>query len=403
MANSPLHVAGLFAGIGGLELGLARAGHHAELLCEIEPGAVAVLRERFPRVPVHEDVTTLDRLPKRVDCVVAGFPCQDLSQAGLTKGLRGKQSSLVDHVFRLLRRSEVPWVVLENVPFMLQLGRGNAIRHVTGELERLGYHWAYRVLDTRAFGLPQRRERVFIVASKERSPAPLLFETNHRPRDLPYGGDVACGFFWTEGLRGLGWAVDAVPTLKGGSTIGIPSPPAIWMPDGRFVTPDIRDAERLQGFDPDWSLPAAAVARNSHRWKLVGNAVSVPVAEWIGKRLLADSAWRPLLPIPFDRRSAWPRAAFSDDGDVWAVDVSTWPVAKPARSLEAFLKFPTKPLSHRALEGFSSRLSRGNLKRPPAFDRDLGRALNAEAGIPEATGGGRKSRAVKPRTDPALR
>jgi len=382
MANSHLHVAGLFAGIGGLELGLARAGHHTELLCEIEPGAVAVLRNRFPKVPVHEDVTTLKRLPRAVNLVVAGFPCQDLSQAGLTKGLRGQQSSLVDHVFRLLRASDVPWVVLENVPFMLQLGRGNAIRHVTSELERLGYHWAYRVVDTRAFGLPQRRERVFIVASKEKSPAPLLLEASRQPRDPVADKDVACGFFWTEGLRGLGWAVDAVPTLKGGSTIGIPSPPAIWMPDGQFVTPDIRDAERLQGFAPDWSLPAAEVARNSHRWKLVGNAVSVPVAEWVGSRLSATTTWKPLLPVPFDRRSAWPRAAFSDDGDVWTVEVSTWPVSKPAKSLQDFLKFPTKPLSHRALEGFLSRLSRGNLKRPAAFDRDLHRAIAAAPAEP---------------------
>jgi DNA (cytosine-5)-methyltransferase 1 len=149
------------------------------------------------------------------------------------------------------------------------------------------------------------------------------------------------------------------------------------MPDGQFVTPDIRDAERLQGFEPDWSLPAAEVARNSHRWKLVGNAVSVPVAEWVGTRLSATTAWKPLLPVPFDRRSSWPRAAFSDDGDVWTVEVSSWPVAKTAKPLQQFLRFPTKPLSQRALEGFLSRLSRGNLKRPAAFDRDLQRAIAA--------------------------
>jgi len=87
-----------------------------------------------------------------------------------------------------------------------------------------------------------------------------------------------------------------------------------------------------------------------------------------------------LLPVPFDRRSAWPRAAFSDDGGAWAVEVSTWPVAKPAKALQDFLKFPTKPLSHRALEGFLSRLSRGNLNRPKAFDRDLQRAIAAAQG-----------------------
>lgn len=379
MACTPLRVAGLFAGIGGLELGMARAGHRTELLCEIEPAAVAVLRHRFPNTALHEDITTLRRLPKGIDVVVGGFPCQDLSQAGLTKGLAGTQSSLVDHVFRLLKVSDVPWVVLENVPFMLQLGRGAAIRHVTKGLERLGYHWAYRVLDTRAFGLPQRRERVFIVGSKEASPAAALFESSKTRRESQYGSDVACGFFWTEGLRGLGWAVDAVPTLKGGSTIGIPSPPAIWMPDGSFVTPDIRDAERLQGFDADWSLPATTVMRASHRWKLVGNAVSVPVAQWVGSRLGREAAWKAGIPVPFDTEATWPRAAFSQDGESWQVDVSTWPLSRSGKPLMTFLEYPVRPLSLRALSGFSSRLSRGNLRRPTEFDRDLRLALEREA------------------------
>ena len=377
MGENRLRVAGLFAGIGGLELGLARAGHHAELLCEIEPGAVAVLKSRFPGVRLHEDVTTLDRLPAGTDLVVAGFPCQDLSQAGLTKGLGGRQSSLVDHVFRLLGSSDVPWVLLENVPFMLQLGRGGTMRHVATELERLGYSWAYRVVDTRAFGLPQRRERVFILASKLGSPAAALLEPEFAPPEQAYTEGVACGFYWTEGLRGLGWGVDCVPTLKGGSTIGIPSPPAIWTPEGAFVTPDIRDAERLQGFDVDWTQPAETVGRASHRWKLVGNAVSVPVAEWLGGRIGVSSTWAPIDPSPFNPGGAWPRAGFLRGGDVWTVPVSTWPVCMPAPSLLDFLHHPTRPMSLRGLEGFKSRLDRGSLKRPAAFDRDLERAIDA--------------------------
>ena len=116
----------------------------------------------------------------------------------------------------------------------------------------------------------------------------MLFADNEQPVVTPYKRGLWCGFYWTEGLRGLGWAVDAVPTLKGGSTIGIPSPPAIWNSgDGSITTPDIRDAERLQGFDADWTLPALDVGgvRRGHRWKLVGNAVSVPVARWVGDRL----------------------------------------------------------------------------------------------------------------------
>jgi DNA (cytosine-5)-methyltransferase 1 len=102
-----LRVAGLFAGIGGLELGFARAGHHAEFLCELDAAASAVLADRFPNVPLVGDVRDIERLPT-VDLVAAGFPCQDLSQAGRTVGITGSQSGLVDEVFRALLL--LPWV-----------------------------------------------------------------------------------------------------------------------------------------------------------------------------------------------------------------------------------------------------------------------------------------------------
>src|SRR5579871_2336675 len=150
-------ITGLFAGIGGLERGLHRAGHRTVLLCENEPGAVADLKARFPDIPHHGDVTTLERLPERTSLVVAGFPCQDLSQAGQTAGIGGLRSGLVGEVFRLIQSHRTPWVLLENVPFMLQLNRGRAMDHITGVLEALGYRWAYRVIDSRALGRPQRR------------------------------------------------------------------------------------------------------------------------------------------------------------------------------------------------------------------------------------------------------
>src|SRR5262245_42411402 len=93
-------VVGLFAGIGGIEAGLARAGFHSEILCESWEPARAVLMERFPGVPVKGDVREIRSLPK-VDVVAAGFPCTDLSQAGRTRGISGKDSGLVAEVFRL--------------------------------------------------------------------------------------------------------------------------------------------------------------------------------------------------------------------------------------------------------------------------------------------------------------
>jgi DNA (cytosine-5)-methyltransferase 1 len=268
------------------------------------------------------DVRVIEHLPPDTELVAAGFPCQDLSQAGATKGIRGKQSGLVDEVFRLLDRQRVPWLLLENVPFMLHLGGGAGIDWLVTNLERLGYRWAYRVVDGICFGTPQRRQRVYMLAAREHDPAALLLADSVPESPAEDHRGRACGFYWTEGLRGLGWAIDAVPTLKGGSTIGIPSPPAIWFPDGRIMTPDIRDAERLQGFAPDWTLPACDVARPSHRWKLVGNAVNVLAAEWLGYRLSGD----PEGPIPEGRPlpagGPWPKAARGGEGGRFAVEAS---------------------------------------------------------------------------------
>ncbi len=156
MGTRELSVVGLFAGIGGIEVGLHSAGHRTVLLCEIDPAAQRVLREHFPEVPLTADVRELESIPDAGICA-AGFPCQDLSQAGRTEGIRGTNSGLVAEVFRLVERANPRWLLLENVPFMLQLDRGAAMRFLTRSLERLGFNWAYRVVDTRAFGLPQRR------------------------------------------------------------------------------------------------------------------------------------------------------------------------------------------------------------------------------------------------------
>ncbi len=370
-----LRTSALFAGIGGVELGLASSGHKAEFFCEFEPGAQAVLRERFPGVPLHGDVRTLQALPKGTELVTAGFPCQDLSQAGETRGISGERSGLVGEVFRLLRQSDVPHLLLENVPFMLQLDQGKAMRIIATALESMGYRWAYRVLDSRAFGLPQRRQRVFLFASKVCDPSQLLFQEDEgAPEDGDHKseGGKACGFYWTEGVRGLGWAIDAVPTLKGGSTIGIPSPPAIWFPDGRIAKPDLRDAERLQGFRAGWTRPAESVARATHRWKLVGNAVSVPAARWVGKCITRKPRSLRGLPLPFDQYRSWPSSAFgSAEEGRFEVLASKWPKRVQGPSLEEFLNYPPEPLSLRAVTGFIERLSRGNLRYPEEFLRAL--------------------------------
>jgi len=364
-----MSVVGLFAGIGGVELGLTGAGHKATLLCEIDDGAQAVLGERFPGVDVVADVREIQSLPK-CDLLTAGFPCQDLSQAGRTAGITGEQSGLFGEVFRMLDRGHGPtWLLFENVPFMLQLSKGRAIQVLTDALVERGYRWAYRILDTRSFGLPQRRRRVFLIASREKDPRAVLLSPRG-PMGAPVEEGQAFGFYWTEGVRGLGWAVEAVPTLKGGSTIGIPSPPAIWWKESdRITTPDIRDAERLQGFEEDWTLPAVTEAgrRKGHRWKLVGNAVTVPVAKWIGERFKAPVAYDGRLDAPIKLGKSWPSAAWGDERGCFRASVSEWPLGYEHVPLRDFLRYPGKDLSARAAAGFLKRTKKGSLRFRPGF------------------------------------
>jgi DNA (cytosine-5)-methyltransferase 1 len=384
-----LSVVGLFAGIGGIEVGLHEAGHRTELLCEIDEAAQRVLTAHFPDVPLIDDVRELEELPN-VDLVAAGFPCQDLSQAGTTAGIKGDRSGLVGKVFELLERAETAqraptWLLLENVPFMLQLDRGRAMHFLTDELQRLGYTWAYRVVDTRAFGLPQRRQRVLLLASRTEDPRTILFADDAgRPAGIPDDRNrsapvhLASGFYWTEGIRGLGWAVDAIPTLKGGSTVGIPSPPAIWDPaDGSIGTPDLRDAERLQGFPDGWTAIATPEGRRrgGARWKLVGNAVSVPVARWLGRRLVAPGSGAQRTAERLEVRTAWPRAAWGHRGQVYRAEVSEWPITTERPHLLDYLRYPIVPLSARATAGFLDRTYRGYLNFVPGFREDVARHL----------------------------
>lgn len=367
-----LNVVGLFAGIGGIELGLGDAGHSSKLLCELDDVARGVLSVRFPDTEIHDDITTLESLPS-CDLVAAGFPCQDLSQAGRTAGIGGSQSSLVEHVFRLLDSADPApeWLLLENVSFMLSLERGRAMAWLVAQLESRGFSWAYRVVDSQAFGLPQRRQRVLLLASRTSDPRPVLLNQDEVP-DLPETHEkrFGCGFYWTEGLRGLGWAVDAIPTLKGGSGLGIPSPPAIWAPESStLVTPEIRDAERLQGFKADWTAvdQTAQAGRQgkNRRWRLVGNAVSVPVAQWVGERLSTSDPYRG---DDAELQGArWPRAAWGRSGDRRVVPVSMWPVRRHRPHLLDYLEFDTQPLSIRATAGFLERAERGGLRIPTDF------------------------------------
>jgi len=250
--------------------------------------------------------------------------------------------------------------------------------YLADSLETLGYKWAYRVIDARAFGLPQRRRRVFLVASAEGDPRCVLLQDDAgAPSEDGTDGRSSHGFYWTEGNRGLGWAIDAVPPLKGGSGLGVPSPPAIWLREGGIVLPKIRDAERLQGLSPGWTKPAEHADTSSYRWKLVGNAVSVPAAKWLGRGLLQPSVAYTRGGKPFDDRGNWPPAAWNIGDGRFEAPVSAWPVRREMKPLHEFLREETVPLSERATEGFLGRLVASRLHVDPQFIRALRRHLRS--------------------------
>lgn len=201
MTNELTH-ASFFSGVGGLDMGLGRAGWRTVSFSEIDPYASAVLAERWPGVPNLGDITglgdddrTAQRDPgrrglgddglgdqdrprsadsrddgadgsadwQRATLWSGGFPCQDLSVAGKRAGFEGKRSVLAFSFLALVERYRPPAVLLENVPGLLSSHDGRDMAELIRALVELGYGVGYRTLDARHFGVPQRRRRVFIV------------------------------------------------------------------------------------------------------------------------------------------------------------------------------------------------------------------------------------------------
>jgi DNA (cytosine-5)-methyltransferase 1 len=381
--ESPLPFVSLFSGVAGMDAGLAAAGATLAELCESWEPARRVLEAADLKVPLSADVrdftpTSDHRL------IAAGFPCVDLSHAGKQAGIFGESSGLISEVFRITRVTRPDWIVLENVPNLLRLGRGAGIRLIIESLEQLGYEWAYRVLDSRAFGVAQRRHRVIILASLIPGAAAKallgddtrLVDAFEEPRHAH-----ASGFYWTEGRRGVGLVRGAVPTLKGGSTLGLPSAPAVWRPDAaagqRIALPSIEDAEELQGFQRGWTSAADREGEPSARWKLVGNAVTVPLAKWVGDRVMAaDSGALDSVQVsasPRDVRRPWPDAAFGGPKlDVQTATASRWPMRSEIKPLDEVLEHEgLRPLSFRATKGFLSRIEESGIRLDDHFLADL--------------------------------
>lgn len=169
----------LFSGVGGMDLGLARAGFTHEFFCEADPFRRQILARHWPGVRIFSDVREIDAAvierprdsggrndrESGIDLLAGGFPCQDLSVAGNRKGLAGNRSGLFFEFARIADAFRPEWILLENVPGLFSSNGGRDFGVVLGTLADLGYGLGWRTLDSRYFGVPQRRRRVFILGN----------------------------------------------------------------------------------------------------------------------------------------------------------------------------------------------------------------------------------------------
>lgn len=358
-----MNVASLFSGIGGFDLGFERNGFSIVEQFEKDANCRELLFHAFPEnFGGFENVLMIPALFKRKELLekyrllieqlraatvfCGGFPCQDLSVAGQRAGLAGERSGLWFAFRRIIALFRPPWVVIENVPGLLSSNGGRDLAVILSGLERIGYRWAYRTLDARYFGLAQRRERVFIIASLGNwGCAEVLFERESLCWDSAPsretwkrvtgtlsarseagggpGSDFEIGVGLSKTLKAQSnckhredsetYVAMALNAPGGGRRYDAESERtradgrnfeaqeevsyALTNPGSggrthsrqiatqscvRRLTPT--ECERLQGFPDGWTEGFS----DSVRYRMLGNAVAVPVAEWIAKRIKAQ-------------------------------------------------------------------------------------------------------------------
>ena len=236
-----------------------------------------MLAHHYPEVPNLGDFTKIqpgDAGP--IDLLVGGTPCQAFSVAGKRLGLDDPRGNLTLEWLALVQRLRPRWVAWENVPGVLSDDGGRTFGTIIGMLGKLGYRYAWRVLDAQYFGLAQRRKRVFLVGSLGNGPHPgaVLLEPesmlgvpceNPAPRH-----DIAYTITACTGPR-------SGPRGRGDNIVATPRP--------RHLMP--LECERAQGFQDGYTdiTYQGKKALDRPRYKALGNSMAVPVMRWIGERI----------------------------------------------------------------------------------------------------------------------
>lgn len=292
---SQLRVSSFFAGIGGFDLAFDRSGFKTVFYCENNDFCRSVLKRHWPAQKNADDIRTLtaEQIPKS-DVWTAGFPCQDLSLARTPhgrSGLRGSNSGLFFSFLDLVAEHRPRVVIVENVAGLLNSHKGSDFSVLVSSLTDLGYGVAWRVLNARYFGVPQSRPRVFICGwlNSPANAVRALFEDALAPSPQA----ERRGFVEKSECVESGVSVPQVSfciSATSGRHTGLDwARSYVTYPNAvRRLTP--LECERLQGFPDQWSLPDADYVVpirgiETARYHAVGNAVCVPVVEWMASRI----------------------------------------------------------------------------------------------------------------------
>jgi len=282
-----------FAGIGGFDLAFEQEGIKTNFQCEVNKFCLSILSQHWPDVIQHTDIMSL--MPNEIpDATIwcGGFPCQDVSVARGAKGrqgLKGKNSGLFYPYLELIKAKLPEVVLIENVTGLLSSHNGQDFRVIIESLSAIGYTVCWRVMNSRFYGAPQSRPRVFICASLK-DPSLSIAALYEKSKGSKVKG-LRDAFMNVSECKLSGARVADISyclAATSGRHTGTDWSRTYVSYDAavRRLTPN--ECEGVQGFPFGWTLPLDSNCSkdiDSDRYHALGNAVSVPVVNWIAKKI----------------------------------------------------------------------------------------------------------------------
>ena len=268
--NKKMAFGSLFAGIGGIDLGLECSGMECKWQVENDAYCTKILEKHWPEVKRYGDIREIKEGElESVELICGGFPCQPVSHAGKRKGTEDERW-LWPEFYRIIRVVGPEWVLVENVPGLLSIDSGKVFGGILRDLAECGYDAEWRVYDARFFGVPQRRRRLYIIGHR-RIHGTIRVLPITKDASMVNGGNGAKGIrpshFYTLPLRAASTKHGTLPIL-----IGPCKNPSTCINGQGMRTTD--------GFSRQLDIM---------RYKSLGNAVVPQVAEYMGHQILRVS------------------------------------------------------------------------------------------------------------------